>query len=113
MTAAGELALDGGQPARQLSRIEANVARVGPHRHLDPWRGELEHPPKIFRCDEVPGWTQHVRPQDLTVRERPLDVSIRDGVTHPQPDAPLRKRELLRLDGAELCDQRADAAAKR
>ena len=51
----------------------------------------------------MPGRAQHVRPQDAAFRERRLDLAIRQ-TGCAQAESPLRRRVVLRLDGAQPGD---------
>ena len=86
---------------------------VGGQRALHARSGQLEHPADVGAGHEVPGWPKDMGAQDPAVRERPLDGRLRGAVPHAQRKRPLRRLELLRLDGAEGRDDRRRAAAHR
>jgi hypothetical protein len=84
-------------------RIDAEIPSVVRHRLLYARGSEREHPPNVFRRNEVPSRTQNVRPQDLSLVDLPIDVSFSlDARPHPQ--RPFRARVVLSLDGPERSD---------
>src|SRR5204862_2416724 len=83
--------------------VESQPAFVENSPFLDSRSGQLEHPADVRGSDEMPGRAQHVRPQDAAVRERRLDIAIRQ-MGCAQAESPLRRRVVLRLDGAKPGD---------
>jgi hypothetical protein len=71
----------------------------------DSRRHELEHPSRIHRRDEVQRAAHRPRPGDRSIRDGAFDIRARCA-RDAKTDGPEGARVILRLNGAELCDDR-------
>jgi hypothetical protein len=46
--------------------IKAKISKVLCTKGADAWLGQSNHPTDILRHNEMPSWTQHVRPKDFS-----------------------------------------------
>lgn len=89
--------------AREHALVEVVPCVPVPVERVNPGGRQAQHPSDVIRRDEVPRRPQDVRSQDLTPRERLLDVGL-GAVACPLADRPLRLGEFLGLHGTEPAD---------
>src|SRR5262245_9105974 len=81
--------------------IETELAIIRRHAAVYVGCRELEHPPDVLGCDEVPGGTHDVSTEDAARIERVLHLRVRDPGAEAQAQSPLRRAELLGLHRAK------------
>ena len=103
LPAAAERPLHHSPAARDEAIIQPQLAVVGRVHPPDAWAGQLEHPVNVRGCHEMPGRPQDVRPEDVPLAERTLDILIGQS-RDAQAERPLGGGVVLRLDGAHPRD---------